>query len=250
VATGFVQLIDYLVMNKMEAIIVFDTDKKGLKIQVQKAAASLGYELRYRGLNISSIRQLILPPSKTGDKIGLDDYIMRAGVPQLAARIRACRAKRIAFPRHPNPKTYVASKMQKGRMTRKETQDVSLSILMELETRGRRLVNTATRDMFWFDEQEHTLMDVHIGSTRIALHDTSFGAYLYREFNLSATDTRVVGWLASQFHGEPGAEDAETHRVFAKPADMTDCIAYQLSDSHFIIITPHADEPYIVCENG
>ncbi len=250
VAIGFVALMDYLVMHKMEAIIVFDSDKGGIKPQVQKAAAQLGYELRYRGLPISMIRQLILPASKTGEKIGLDDYIMRRGVNDMAAKIRACRAKRIAFPQHPNPKTFVASKMQKSRMTRKETQDVALSILMELETRGRRLRNTATKDMFWFDEQTHNLMNVHLASTRVQLHETGFGSYLYREFNLSATDTRVVGWLAAQFHGEPGAEDTVTHRVFAQPADMTDCIAFQLSDSHFIIITPNPDEPYIICENG
>jgi len=250
VAIGFVELVDYLVEHKMEALIIFDSDKGGIKPQVQKAAAQLGYELRYRGLPISKIRQLVLPKSKAGEKTGLDDYIIQRGVNDLAAKIRSCRARRIAFPRHPNPKTFVASKMQKGRMTRKETQDVALSILMELETRGRRLRNIATKDMFWFDEQTHNLMDVHLASTRIQLHDTGFGSYLYREFNLSATDTRVVGWLAAQFNGEPGAEDAITHRVFAKPVDMTDCIAYQLSDSHFIIITPNPDEPYIICENG
>ncbi len=252
VAIGFHDLVDFLVRQQMEAIIVFDTDKGGLKTQVQRAAAALGYELRYRGLPISNIRQLILPPSKKGDKIGLDDYLMRKGTKEFASILRACRAKRIAFPRHPNPKIFVASRLQKARLSRKEVQDVSLSILMELETRGRRLRNTATHDMFFFNETTHTLMDVHLGSTRILLHDTAFGAYLYQEFNLSATDTRVVGWLAAQFHGEPGAEDAETHRVFAKPqsSGLQDCIAYQLSDSHFIIITPDPKKPYIMCENG
>ncbi len=249
-AVGFVELIDYLVIHDMEAIIIFDTDKGGIKIEVQKAAAQLGYEIRYRGLAISSIRQLILPPMKDGGKVGLDDYIMLQGVNEFAARIRGCRGRRIAFPRHPNPKTYVATRMQKSRMSRKETQDVALSILMELEVRGRRLHNTSTQDMFWFDEQTHSLMSVHLASTKILLHTTAFGSYLYREFNLSATDTRVIGWLAAQFHGEPGAEDIITHRVFAVPEDMTDCIAYQLSDSHFVIITPNAKEPYIICENG
>lgn len=249
-AKGFVELVDFLVVNRLEAVIIFDTDKGGVGTEVQRAAAQLGYEIRYRGLPISSIRQLVLPPAKDGSKIGLDDYLMRAGTKEFAARIRACRAKRIAFPRHPNPKTYVATRMQKTRMSRKETQDVSLSILMELETRGRRLRNTSTQNMHWFDERTHTLMPVHLASNRILLHDTAFGAYLYREFNLSGTDTRVVGWLAAQFHGEPGAEDTITHRVFAIPEDMQDCIAYQLSDSHFIIVTPNPSEPYLICENG
>ncbi len=250
VAVGFIDLLDYLVMQEMEAIICFDTDKGGLTTQVQRAAAQLGYEIRYRGLPIAHIRQLILPPSTKGGKIGLDDYLMLKGAKEFATLVRVCRKKRIAFPRHPNPKTFVASRLQKSRLSRKEVQDVSLSILMELETRGRRLRNASTNDMFYFNERTHTLMGVHIGNPRIMLHDTSFGSYLYREFNLSATDTRVVGWLASQFHGEPGTEEAVTVRVLAKPADMPDCLAYQLSDSHFIIITPDAEQPYIVCENG
>ena len=250
VAVGFIDLLDYLVMNEMEAILVFDTDKGGIKTQVQRAAAQLGYELRYRGLPINRIRQLILPPSVKGDKIGLDDYFLRKGSKEFAKLLRVCRKKRIAFPRHPNPKTFVASRLQKSRLSRKEVQDVSLSILMELETRGRRLRNASTNDMFYFNEQSHTLMGVHLGNPRIMLHDTAFGSYLYREFNLSATDTRVVGWLASQFHGEPGTEEAVTSKVLAKPKDMPDCIAYQLSDSHFIIVTPDPEQPYIICENG
>lgn len=250
VAVGFHDLIDYLVQKEMQAIIIFDTDKGGLKTQVQRAAAALGYELRYRGLPITNVRQLILPPSKKGDKIGLDDYLMRKGTSEFAKILRACRRKRIAFPRHPNPKVFVASRLQKTRLSRKEVQDVSLSILMELETRGKRLRNIATQDMFFFNEKTHTLLDVHLSNPRIMLHDTAFGSYLYREFNLSATDTRVVGWLASQFHGEPGVGETQTHRVFAKPDDMKSCIAYQLSDSHYVIITPNPKEPYIICENG
>ncbi len=250
VAVGFLDLIDHMVINEMEAIIIFDTDKGGLKTQVQRAAAQLGYELRYRGLPMTSIRQLILPPTKKGDKIGLDDFFVRKGTKEFASILRACRAKRIAFPRHPNPKTYVAGRLQRSNLSRKEVQDVSLAILMELETRGRRLRDMATQEMFWFNEKTHTIMSVHLGSQRIMLHDTTLGTYLYQEFNLSGGDTRVVNWLAAQFHGEPGAKDIIVQRVFAKPSGMQDCIAYQLSDSHFVIITPNPKEPYIICENG
>jgi len=250
VAIGFTDLVDLLINNKMEAIIIYDTDKKGIKTEVQRAAAQLGYELRYRGLPISRIRQLVLPPSKLDEKIGLDDYIMRMGVKTFASILRVCRAKRIAFPRHPNPNAFVASRLQKARLSRKETQDVSLSILMELECRGRRLRNKATQELFFFNEQTHTLLPVHLGSQRILLHDTTFGSYLYREFNLSAADVKVVSWLAAQVNGEPGVDETETHKVLAKPLTMEDCIAYQLSDSHFVIMTPNPERPYIICENG
>lgn len=250
VAVGFHDLMDHMVQADMEAIIIFDSDgPSGVKDQVQRAAAQLGYELRYRGLPIASIRQLILPASKD-TKVGLDDYIMAKGVKAFASLLRTCRAKRMAFPRHPNPKTFVASRLQKSKLSRKETQDVALSILMELETRGRRLRNTATHDMFYFNDKTHMLMHVQLGNPRITLHDTPFGAFLYREFNLAAIDQRVVGWLAAQFHGEPGVGEAITHRVLCKPPEMPDCIAYQLSDSHFVIITPNPNKPYIICENG
>jgi len=93
-------------------------------------------------------------------------------------------------------------------------------------------------------------MEVQIGNPRIMLHDTPFGAHLYREFNLASIDQRVVGWLAAQFHGEPGVGEAVTHKVLARPPEMPDCLAYQLSDSHFVIITPNPAKPYLICENG
>ena len=52
------------------------------------------------------------------------------------------------------------------------------------------------------------------------------------------------------FNGEEGAEEVITNRVFARPEDMPNCVAYQLSDSHFVIITPDPAQPYILCENG
>lgn len=250
VAVGFHNLVDYMVMERMEAIIVFDSDgPKGIKTEVQRAAAQLGYELRYRGLPISSIRQLVLPAAKK-TKVGLDDYLMSNGPKVFAGLLRSCRRKRIAFPRHPNPKTFVAGRLQKSRLSRKETQDVALSILMELETRGRRLRNKNTHDMFYFSDLTHTLMNVHLSDSRVLLHDTPFGSHLYREFNLAAIDQRVIGWLAAQFHGEPGVGEAITHKVMARPTEMPDCLAYQLSDSHFVIITPNPNKPYIMCENG
>ncbi len=249
IAQGMHDLLDYMVAQEMEAIIVFDSDKDGVKPTVQRAAAQLGYELRYRGLPIISIRQLILPTTKDV-KMGLDDYLVTQGIKNFATILRACRRKRIAFPQHPNPKTYIAGRLQKARLSRKETQDVSLAILMELETRGRRLRNIASQEMFFFNNKTHMLMDVALGNPRIMLHDTAFGTYLYRQFNLAAIDQRIVGWLAAQFHGEPGVKEAITHRVLAQPADMPGCIAYQLSDSHFAIITPKPDTPYIICENG
>lgn len=250
VAVGFHDLVDFMVQREMEAIIVFDSDgPSGVKDQVQRAAATLGYELRYRGLPIANIRQLVLPAGK-GQKVGLDDYIVKAGTPAFAGLLRATRQKKMAFPRHPNPKTYVASRLQKSRLSRKETQDVSLSILMELESRGRRLRNINTKEMFYFSHKSHTLMSVNLANPRITLHDTAFGAFLYNEFNLAQIDQKVVAWLAAQFHGEPGIEEGQTHKVMCRPETLPDCLAYQLSDSHYVVVTPYAKEPFKICLNG
>lgn len=250
VAIGFHDLVDFMVQREMDVIIIFDSDgPSGVKDQVQRAAATLGYELRYRGLPIASIRQLVLPAGKD-QKVGLDDYLVGRGTKAFAGLLRATRAKKMAFPRHPNPKTFVASRLQKSRLSRKETQDVSLSILMELESRGRRLRNINTHEMFYFSHKTHTLMPVQLANPRVTLHDTAFGSFLYREFNISQIDQRVVGWLATQFSGEPGVEEGVTHKVMCRPPEMSDSIAYQLSNSHFIVITPDPKKPFIICLNG
>lgn len=253
-AVGMEGLIEYILEHNMQVIIVYDSDQKGLKPAVQRAAAQLGYELRYRGVPISRIRLMVLPGRSDGSKVGLDDYLLSkgGGRERLVKRLRICMARRIAFPRHPNPKTYVASRMQKHRLSRKECQDVALAILMELEARGKRLQNSDTKDMYYFDEETHTLMPVFLSNPRVMLHETMFGSYLYREFNLSAGDQRVVGWLAAQFNGEPGVEQATMHKVFARPngAGMQNSIAYQFSDTHFIIVGPNPDRPFQICENG
>jgi len=249
VAVGFYEFVEYMVEHRMEAIIVFDTDDGKVKPEVQRAAAMLGYELRYRGLPIVNIRQLILPGRK-GEKVGIDDYLQREKLKGLAGLIRNVRKMRMAFPRHPAPKTFVASRLQKARLSRKETQDVALAVLMELETRGRRLRNINTHDTFFFSNKSHTLMDVIFNQQRVPLHDTSFGSYLYREFNLSANDQRVVLWLAAQFHGEPGIDNVVTHRVIARTPAHPNHMAYQLSDSHFVTITPNKLKPFLIYENG
>ena len=71
-AEGMQDLIDACVRFKKQVIIIYDSDEDGgCKLEVQRAAARLGYELRYRGLPLDHIRQLVLP--SRGSKVGLDD---------------------------------------------------------------------------------------------------------------------------------------------------------------------------------
>lgn len=249
-AVGFMEVVELAIKRDLCLVIIFDTDEEGVRVEVQKAAAILGYELRYQGVAIPNIRQAIMVPQKGVAKIGLDDFIVKRGVQSLAALISAVRGKRNAFPAHPNVRGFISGKLQGGRMSRKEVQDVAMSILVELEAAGRRLRNTDTQETFYFDNTTHTLMHVMLNNPRVPLHDTSFGAFLYRKYNLSAADTRVIDWLATQYSGEDGVEDTTTHKVITRhPAKPTQ-IAYQLSDTHYILISGNPDIPFEICTNG
>lgn len=249
-AEGMELVIDLAVKRNMHIIICFDTDKEGVKPAVQRAASQLGYELRFRGVPFDRIRQYILSPLRRGKKIALDDAVVVRGAAQVKQQIRNVINKPQAFPQHPNPVSHIAGKLQRGSLSRKDAQETALTILMELEARGKRLVNKETQEVFYFDQRSHTLMPAVLGDPRVPLHTTAFGSYLYRKFNLSASDTRIVQWLATQYHGESGIEHTTTQKILAFPNDMADCIAIQISDSHFVIVTPDPNRPYIICENG
>lgn len=250
-ATGFEAFIEYCAKEDLHTIICFDSDAEGsVKPQVQRAAATLAYEMRFRGVSISRIRQLILP-SLGQMKMGLDDFIChpKGGVKMLHTYIKQIRQKRVAFPRHPDPRGFINKKLQSPRMSRKDIQDISLSILMELESRGKRIRNIDSGEMYYFDDTTHELMPVLL-RYQVPLHETSFGSFLYREYNIASADQKLMQWLAAQFNGEPGVMDARTQRVLALIPSMPDCIAYQVNNAHFIVVTPDPNEPFLVLRNG
>ena len=251
-AIGLPGLIDTIAAYDMSFFICFDSDlpDKGhsIKIEVQKAAAQLGYELRHRGLAINRIRQLILP-NGTG-KVGIDDFISEHGADAFSELIKNNFKKRNTFPRHPNPKEYINHKLQ-GKLTRKESQSLSLAILSELDARGVRLRSKATSTPYFFDDKSFRLIPVALMQKHgEPLHESVFGEFLYKEFGLSATDGRVLSWLASQFTGEPPIEYTEPQRVLAIPDKRPDCIALQLSDSQFALVTPDPNKPLEIHNNG
>ncbi len=251
-AVGMSEFIDFVVKNNLCIVICYDSDLDiGVKPQVQRAAAALGYELRFRGVSISNIRQLILP-TYGEKKMGLDDFLMhpKGGDRAMMSHLKGLRQKRVAFPRHPDPRGYINKKLQQARSSRKDIQDISLSILMELESGGKRIRNSDSGMMHYFDDTSHELMPVIFRQTQMPLHETSFGSYLYREFNIASADQKLLQWLAAQYTGEPGLIDARTQRVLALIDDLPDCIAYQVSNSHYIIVTPDPVEPFILLKNG
>ncbi len=253
-AVGMKELIDLLIRRNLNAIIVYDTDvvegKGGIKSQVQRAAATLGYELRFRGIPITHIRQLVLPNKGTKlEKVGLDDFLVSSGPKALRSLIAETLAAPLAFPRHPSPRTYINQRLNR-RLSRKESQNVSLAILTELDSRGQRLTCKGTNTPYYFDRTTKRLMPaVLLKQREDPMHETPFGHFLYREFNLSAADTRILHWLASQFTGELPIQSVDPRRVLSVP-DGKHEVAIQIGDGEFALVTANPKEPLQILDNG
>jgi hypothetical protein len=255
VATGFQELIDFSIQQHLTVVICFDSDGLGaLKPEVQRAAAYLGYELRFKGVPTKRIKQLILPQEVAGEKVGLDDFLIKHPdklQPLLAAVLKDLRA----FPRHPNPKGFITSRLDKqGGLSRNDLQEVSLAILFELDFRGRRLRDKYTGLPYFYDEASFKLMPAILNNPKEGpIHESAFGSYLYREFGLSAADNRIITWLASQFTGEDPITPVVPRRVMCLTPDdplNPDGIAFQISDSEYVKVYPDPKQPIRLLQNG
>lgn len=251
-AEGMRSLIDVCLQYNITMVIVYDTDESsGVKPQVQRAAAQLGYSLRFEGMEITKVRQLVLPQVNGNEKTGLDDFIMHEGSKALGDLITNCLNEHVAFPRHPNPKEHINKQLQRQRLNRKEAQNLSMTVLAELDARGRRMMSESTGDPYYFDEVSRRLMPAQLlHKSGEPLHETTFGTFLYRNFNLSAADSKILTWLATQYTGEDPIEKVQPRRVRAQPPQRQDSIAIQISDSQFAIVTPDEEEPLVIRSNG
>lgn len=252
VAVGFIDLIDMCKERKLYIIIVYDTDNVTGKCtsEVQRAAATLGYELRFRGIDFSHVRQLVLPTmvdfQYDDEKVGLDDYLVYKGIDALKLCLRDVLEKRGAFPLHPNVRDYINKRLQKAKMSRKEMQGVSLAILSDLDSHGLRL-RSPTNDTFYFDHHSRKLLAAAWASGRDEQYDAPFTQFLYKEYGLSAADHRLLIWLGTQFSSEEPIESVTPHRVYARPNVDADEVIYQISDSEFVKLTKEGLE---VHDNG
>ena len=246
-ATGMPELQDLIMSKTLSVIIIFDSDtndaEASIKPEVQRAAAALGYDLRHKGISPQHIRQLVLPNGEDETtKVGLDDFLNSHSAKELSELIEENLLQRSTFPRHPNPRAFVNTRLQK-KLSRRENQTVALAILTELDAQGFRLRSKSTSMPYYFDEDTHSLMPAPLMQKHgEPMHESAFGNYLYRRFGLSAADTRIITWLATQFTGEDPIEVAEPKRVLALPQHRPDSIAFQTSDGGFFLVTPDADK--------
>lgn len=256
-AIGMQELIDYAMQNQKHIIIVFDSDNDvGIKAPVQRAAATLGFDLRFRGIDFNHIRQIVLPPldlqstSLEEVKVGLDDFLVKKGKEAFQEQIDLCLKKRSAFPRHPSIRDFLNKKLQKMNLSRKDTQAVSIGILSDLDANGIRLVSSAEDQTYYFDFVTRKLIKTTFDSRQDDVSGTPFGQFLYRRYGLSGADKRLIIWLAAQFTGEDPIEEVSPHRVIARTKTSDDCVYYQISDSQYVSVSADGLGVHDNGENG
>lgn len=254
-AKGLDDLIDQGIKYKTTFFIVFDTDSSlGIKPAVQRSSAKLGYEFRYKGVPIKNIKQMVLPNLVGLNKTGLDDFLLHddGGVRNLIQLLDDCWAKKTAFPKHPNVREHINTVLQRPRLDRKQVQNLSLAVITELDSRGRRMFSRDESQMFYFNGDTHELMRVDINTPRAeTIHETMFGKVLYKDYGLSpAADGRLMQWLGAQFAGEDPIEDVTPHRVLARPESGEDVIKFQINDSQYLKVTGDVKKPFIILPNG
>lgn len=233
-AIGVQELIDYAAHNNKHLIFAYDTDGNHVKYQVQRAAATFAFDLRFRGIAFNHIRQIILPSLPSSSKIGLDDLLMHdGGHNQLTVLIANCLKQRSAFPQHPSVRDFLNKRLQKSKLSRKETQAVAIAVLSDLDSNGLRLRSDQELQTYYFDHRDNRLLKAEFDRISGDFHDTKFGQFLYRRYGLSSSDSRLIEWLAAQFTGEDPVGVVSPHRVLARTNTREDAVIYQMSDSHY-----------------
>lgn len=245
-AVGFQELLSIVHKFDFNVAIAFDSDFPP-KEQVQQAAASLGFELRSSGIPLTRIRQLILPNDKK-EKVALDDFLEEKGTEALVSLLHEMLKKRSAFPKYPNMKEFVNSRMD-SRMSREETKSLAAAVLADMDTRGTRLKDANTGEPYYFDNEIHTLMKVSLlRHSQEPLHETKFGRFLYQAYDISQADGKLLPWLAASFTGEAPIYDVRPYSTIAILPD--DTVAYQISDAQYVRITADPKKPFLLKNNG
>lgn len=237
-AVGMKDLIDLIIRRDIPLVIVYDSDDGGkVAPQVQEAAARLGYALRFYGVPARNIRQFILrPPSGyLGEKLGLDDLLVGTKVTSkhLDDAIRKDLLKPSGFPRHPNPRQYINSKLRRQKMTREQLQALATAILCDLDAKGSRLYCEDEDELYYFSRTSKRLMHVSFKLNEFYAK-SDWGIHLYQNYNLSAADERVLVWLETLFAGEEPMQAVEPERVLAVREDS---IYYQISAAQMMRVT-------------
>ena len=233
-ATGLQDLIDFCLQYNKHMIVVYDTDTSvATRFDVQRAASTFGFEMRFRGVPFKCIRQIHLPLMPGYEKVALDDFLADAPQKAFDDILHKNLARKSAFPRHPNVRDYLNKRLQKARMARKEMQAVSIAVLSELDATGIRLRSSQEQQSYYFDATTHRLLKADFSANPNELTEDPFGHFLSRKFGVGAADAKVLQWLGTQFTGEEPVEEVTPYRVFARRDNNEDAVYLQLSDGQY-----------------
>jgi hypothetical protein len=256
-AKGFQELVDLGLQYGTTFLIAYDRDTpEGMAMGPQRAASKLGFELRFKGLPMGRIRQLV-PPweySRDEEKSTLEDILLhpKGGKDALLTIINDNLSKRTTFPRHPSVREYIAKQLQKPRLDRKQAQNVSLAVLTDLDYGGTRMYSKDEMQMFYFSTDNNHLMPVNINKTALApVAEQEFGQLLYRKYSVSVSaDTKLMQWLGSQYAAEEPIEYVTPYKVIARPRDNEDIVRFQINNGQYIKVGGDPQKPYQILPNG
>lgn len=245
-AGGLEQLIKMVTQNDTQIIFAFDTDNPRNN-DVEAACAELAFEFRIHGVPTRNIRQLHLP-ANPGAKLGLDDFLVAYGPEALDGLLAKVCAEKSAFPAHPNLKALVNKRLA-VQIGRNEAKELSLMILTDMDRHGIRMIEKGTGTPHFFDSRSKSLLRANLMQHHSEpLHESKFGEFLYRHYDVGQADTRLVPWIAAGFTGEDPVGTVEPRSVIALLPNNR--LAYQLDDGHFCIVSGDAQLPITIHENG
>ena len=256
IAVGFEDFANLIKNRKLTAVIIYDTDETattiGLKPDVQRAAADLGFELRNRGIPTNKIRQCILPLIEDLGKSGLDDFLLMVEDAPTELRILVAdqMQKRSAFPLHPNMEQNLNRKLQNNKLTRRDIQRLALNLITDLDCRGIRMLSKAEDQLYYFEEASARLVKVDLAAAERSTQ-APFAKLLYQYYGISTSaDVRLVKWLSTQYGGEEPVQEVTPYKVIARPDPAHDIVRYQISDGAYIKVTGDTKKPYEIMYNG
>lgn len=245
-AQGMRELMDLVTARKLKVLITFDSDKGGVKTEIQRALAGFALQLVTMDIPTVAVRQIILPSSGK-DKVGLDDFLLGAGAKAFQDLIDEVKKPASRFPIHPNLKEFLNNKLE-HKMGRTDAKQAALAIIADLDRRGNRLRSENDDMPYYFDAETHKLMSARFNSNAgEPFYESIFGGFLYKNYGVGEADSKVMDWLATLYTGEDPVEMVSPQRVIAQ---VKDGVALQLGDSHFVVVTGDEQEPLKFRNNG
>lgn len=248
-APGMAELIDLTRIHNLTVVIAFDADYPD-NPKVQKAAASLAFALRNRGIPATNIRQLMLPAAEAKEKLGVDDFLEHPnyGPDKLREMLHDLLAKKGGFPKHPNVQLLVTQRLRLPMIGRDQLKELAALLISDLDAAGIRAQDVNNGQPYYFDNTTKELMPVDLMTSGTnPLHMTDFGRYLYQKYAISGADRHLIPWLAAAFTGEEPLERVQPRSVLHIDADA---ICLQINGGQYIRVTGNPKKPWELCDNG